>query len=205
MNNSNFLEAAASFYGLAEAPLRKTELFTDAGQVVLAFELVPSDEDMAGIVARMQNMQALEKARAQPQDLEPILPTDERMRAEYGALDPRDKSAFGAFARYKAWRLGQVMDEVIAGPAEEAVDSAQALADLPPHVYLQAGECTPLQRAMALGQDEKGRYAVAVEDLTPEQHFARFATEDEKALAEADNTAAAIAARIAGDFGGLPG
>lgn len=43
--------------------------------------------------------------------------------------------------------------------------------DIPAHVYLTAAECTPLQRVMALGQDEKGRYAIALEDLTDEQQL----------------------------------
>lgn len=164
-----FLKAAASYFGQAGA--RKVELFTDGTIPVLALELVLTDENMAGIVERMRTMWADAEALAAQQAAraQPEMPSDTRMRDEYYGMDKRTKSQFGSFMNYRAWRLGQALAEVRAG--KDVL--VQETVELPAHVYLSPGECTELQKAMAVGRDEKGNYAVAPEDLTPEQREAR--------------------------------
>lgn len=195
---ATFLDAAASYYGLGETAARKLELFTDGSDLVLAVEVRVTDDDMAGILARMNNMRQLEKARQQPQ-AEPIMPSEQRMRSEYTAMDRVTKSQFGSFSVYRAWRLGQ--DNFVAGEADRV--------ELPPYVYLSPAECTPQQKAMAIGQDQKGNYAVAVEDLTAEQRKAfeeaPSAVVQARAAHDRLNGADGKPTSNADDFGGVPG
>lgn len=158
--NDTFLKAAASYYGQPDA--RKVELFTDGATVVLALELALKDEDMAGIVERMRAMWADAEAlqaqqQAQATQAMASVPSEQRMRDEYNGMDKRTRSEFGSFARYRAWR--------------GAVDpyAVQDTVELPAHVYLSPAEATEQQKAMAVGRDAKGNYAVAPEDLTTAQ------------------------------------
>lgn len=152
---SNFLPAAASYFGLADADLRKVELFSDEHGPIVAFEVRLSDEDMAAVLKRAAEMKAEALAAPPATTAASAQPSEERMRAEYADMDKRTKSEFGSFARYRAWRLGQ--------GAEQVADAA------PAYVYLSPTEATVQQKAMAIGMDEKGNYAVLVEDLTEEQ------------------------------------
>lgn len=171
--SNKFLEAAASYYGLDGLP-RRFELLTVDGTPMLVLELVLTDEDMAGIVARMQTMKADAIALQAQQDYEVNPPSDARMRDEYNAMDKHAKSEFGSFSRYKAWRLGQ---------AQEAVE-------VPAHVWLTSAECSPQQRATAVGMDEKGRYAIAPEDLTTAQRRMHGLEPDPYAARPADEVGA---------------
>lgn len=121
-------------------------------------------EDMVTIAERMKAMQ---EQAPDPIYVETEVPlTREELRARYNALSKRERSAFGSFARYEGWRRGALYIESLdpyATPAQ--VDKVE----LPPHVYLSPAEATPQQKAMAIGRDEKGNYAVAVEDLTAGQ------------------------------------
>lgn len=97
-----FLQAAASYFGLGDVKPRRSELFTDGGEIVAVFELVLSPDDVAGIADRMK---ALQTAQAAPGEViviesEPIY--REAMRKAYDALSPAEKSRFGSFARYLA-------------------------------------------------------------------------------------------------------
>lgn len=152
--DNNFLKAAASYFGLAETNLRKSGIFTEDDTLVIGFEVRLSDEDMMGILQRMQAL--TQEAPPEPLYVQAEGPSREELRAEYDGMDARTRSQFGSFLRYESYRL--------AGGAETVTK-----VELPPYVYLSPGECTAQQRAMAIGQDEKGNYAVTIEDLTPEQ------------------------------------
>lgn len=163
---NNFAKAAASYFGLGEIVPRKVEVFSDGLSNVVVIELNLTDEDLVGIAGRMQAMQqisATDDRRMTDWDSSPVVVANEqKLRDEYDSLDKVTKSRFGAFHRYKAWRLD--------GGAEPTGEPERApVIDLPAHVYLTGAECTAQQRAMAIGQDEKGRYAIAVEDLTVDQ------------------------------------
>jgi len=54
---TDILQAARSYYGLADANVRKTEWFTDEGKTILCFEIVTEGEDFIGIVERMKRLQ----------------------------------------------------------------------------------------------------------------------------------------------------
>lgn len=54
---SDILQAARSYYGLADAKVRKAEWFTDEGKTILCFEIVAEGEDFIGIVERMKRLQ----------------------------------------------------------------------------------------------------------------------------------------------------
>lgn len=54
---TDILQAARSYYGLADANVRKTEWFTDEGKMILCFEIVTEGEDFIGIVERMKELQ----------------------------------------------------------------------------------------------------------------------------------------------------
>ena len=54
---TDILQAARSYYGLADAKVRKTEWFTDEGKMILCFEIVTEGEDFIGIVERMKALQ----------------------------------------------------------------------------------------------------------------------------------------------------
>ena len=129
---SNFLKAAASYYGLA--PGTRMELGMDeiGNPVILArIEVRVADDDMAGIVSRMKAMQAdaeALQARNKPGSrMAPPMPSVQRMRDEYNGMDKRTKSQFGSFVNYKAWRLGVTMDEALAGPVDEPVGVSDAV------------------------------------------------------------------------------
>lgn len=155
--SNEFFKAAARYFGVAEGAAHKTEVYTEGGVLVLALEIPLSDADLAGIADRMKTMQ--EQAPGPAYDyVEVEVPSEQRMRDEYNAMDKRSRSEFGAFHRYKAWRLGTTLDTVTTGKVE-----------LPAHIYLSPAEATAQQKAMAIGRDERGNYAIAVEDLTEEQ------------------------------------
>lgn len=211
--NSKFLQATASYFGLADTHASQAEVHTtEQGAMVATFQIQLTDEDMVGILGHM-------KAMAEPMPTEPIYvqteaPSDERMRDEYNAMDKRTKSEFGSFARYKTWRLG--------GGAE-LVDKVE----IPPHVWIEPGDANLMQRVMAVGRDERGRYAVALDDLTAEQRRRHelatqgvmFGAADigaadtmragyvERTMAATDRLTGADSKPTsnADDFGGLPG
>lgn len=153
---TTFQEAAASYFGLAETNLRKTEVFTDAGEVLLVFEIPLNKDDILGIADRLRAM--VEQALPEPVQAETRGWTREELREQYNALSPAERSQYGAFSRYEAWRRGEGSFQV------------QAKIELPAHVYLNPAEATEQQKVMAIGRDEKGNYAVTMEDLTSDQY-----------------------------------
>jgi hypothetical protein len=95
---TDILQAARSYYGLADTDVRKTDIYTnEAGQPMLVFELALSAEDFIAIGARMQNMQ---QPDTQPDTAIIEGPTVEAMREAYNALSKAEKGRYGSFARY---------------------------------------------------------------------------------------------------------
>lgn len=95
---TDILQAARSYYGLADTESCTTQLFTNqAGQTCVAFEIPLSNEDFAAIVQRMQNMQ---QPDTQPDTAIIEGPTVEAMREAYNALSKAEKGRYGSFARY---------------------------------------------------------------------------------------------------------
>lgn len=95
---TDILQAARSYYGLADTDVRKTDIYTnEAGQPMLVFELALSAEDFIAIGARMKNMQ---QPDTQPDTAIIEGPTIEAMREAYNALSKAEKGRYGSFARY---------------------------------------------------------------------------------------------------------
>jgi len=95
---TDILQAARSYYGLADTESCTTQLFTNqAGQTCVAFEIPLSNEDFAAIVQRMQNMQ---QPDTQPDTAIIEGPTVADLRRDYDALSRVDKGRYGSFARY---------------------------------------------------------------------------------------------------------
>lgn len=153
----DFIAGAASYFGLPVDQVVEGKVHTEHGCIEVVLHVQVTADDLAGIAGRMKAM--AEVPPVPHHTPQPAAPTDAELREEYNTLTKADRSRFGAFHRYKAWRMD-------GGPEQQ-----QATIDLPPHVYLAAGECTAQQRAMAIGQDEKGQYAIAVEDLTEAQRI----------------------------------
>lgn len=106
---SDILQAARSYYGLADTDSCTTQLFTNqAGQACVAFEIPLSNEDFSAIVQRMQNMQQSEK---QPDTAIIEGPTVEAMRDAYNALSKAEKGRYGSFARYMAESSGGILEQ----------------------------------------------------------------------------------------------
>lgn len=95
---SDILQAARSYYGLADTESCTTQLFTNqAGQTCVAFEIALGNEDFVAIIERMQNMQQFDNS---PDTAIIEGPTVEAMREAYNALSKAEKGRYGSFARY---------------------------------------------------------------------------------------------------------
>lgn len=105
---ADILQAARSYYGLADTESCTTQLFTNqAGQTCVAFEIALSNEDFAAIVQRMQNMQ---QPDTQPDTAIIEGPTVEAMRESYNALSKAEKGRYGSFAKYVAFGSDGIVD-----------------------------------------------------------------------------------------------
>lgn len=110
---TTFQDAAASYFGLADTGVRKTEVFTHEGEMLVVFEVPLTTEDVLGIADRMRAM------GDQPAPQATIAPpvSREDMRAAYSALSPAERSQYGSFAKYVA--LGGGADPFAPVGAEE--------------------------------------------------------------------------------------
>lgn len=153
----SFLVAAASYFGLPDTQVMQGSAVETApgGTIDLVLRISLTPDDVMGIAGRMKVMAEMEQPEPGPAPAE--MPSRERMREEYNALDKRARSEFGSFARYVAWRGGS---------------DPFAVSEVPPHVYLWHHEATLRQRAEAIGRDAQGRFAVAVDELTEDQRNA---------------------------------
>lgn len=157
---SDFLKAAASYYGIPADIISKSEFFAADGQSTFVVEIPVSTEDMLGIADRMKTM------HAPPPEVAPVHQADELnvhvMRKEYNGMDQATRGRFGSFAAYVAWRT------------TEGADVAKEEKALPAYVLLDRNEATESQRVWAGADPASGKYMVQVEDLTPQQLAAHF-------------------------------
>jgi len=152
-----FLDAAASYFGLADTSIRKKECFTDSGELVMVFEIPLSIDDIEGITQRMKVMR--EESVAEPEiDLSAVpYPAPEEMRQAYNALSPAEKSRYGSFARFMA--MGGDAEQ--APPTEGAGARQVVHLDTPEEpeptnmdaVWVNDEECSPAQRQFASDSD----------------------------------------------------
>jgi hypothetical protein len=175
---SDFLKAAASYYGVPADIISKSEFFAADGQSTFVVEIPVSTEDMLGIADRMKMMRAEAQAQHEQvrKEMEYPVAGRELMRAEYNGMDQVTRGRFGSFAAYMAWRM---TEGAKLGKEERA---------LPAYVLLGRDEVTELQRAGSGVDPVSGKYMVQIEDLTPQQLAAHFGV-----TSNAD------------DFGGMPG
>lgn len=118
---SDILQAARSYYGLADTESCTTQLYTNqAGQACIAFEIALSNEDFTAIVQRMQNMQ---QPDTQPDTAIIEGPTVEAMREAYNALSKAEKGRYGSFARYMQDTSAGIVEIAAASPADEQTDA----------------------------------------------------------------------------------
>lgn len=98
---TDILQAARSYYGLADTESCTTQLYTNqAGQACVAFEIALGNEDFAAIVERMKAMQ---EAESQQVEQAPIFGEDldtHAMRRQYNALSKAEKGKYGSFGKY---------------------------------------------------------------------------------------------------------
>lgn len=153
---SDILQAARSYYGLADTESCTTQLFTNqAGQACVAFEIALSNEDFAAIVQRMQNMQ---QPDTQPDTAIIEGPTVEAMREAYNALSKAEKGRYGSFARYMAESGGSIVKGGYREGAQRFIDACEGRqvvhVDAPEEpepvsmdaVWLKTAQCTDAQR-----------------------------------------------------------
>ena len=183
---SDILQAARSYYGLADTESCTTQLYTNqAGQACVAFEIALSNEDFAAIVDRMKAMQQTE---TQPDIAIIEGPTVEAMREAYNALSKAEKGRYGSFARYMAESSTGIIEakEGAANPipmprsSHNTEHPARQVVhvDAPEEpepvsmdaVWLEAKDCSQAQMMHASDADlRSGRHLVQWAMLTDEQ------------------------------------
>ena len=184
---TDILQAARSYYGLADTESCNTQLFTNqAGQACVAFEIPLSNEDFAAIVQRMQNMQ---QPDTQPDTAIIEGPTVEAMREAYNALSKAEKGSYGSFARYMAESSGGIVETQQSwGPNPVAMPRSSLNTEHPARqvihvdapeepepvsmdaVWLEAKDCSQAQMMHASDADlRSGRHLIQWAMLTDEQ------------------------------------
>lgn len=177
---TDILQAARSYYGLADTESCTTQLYTNqAGQACVAFEITLSNEDFAAIVERMQNMQ---QPDTQPDTAIIEGPTVEAMRDAYNALSKAERGRYGSFARYMAESSNGIVTEGPAfiltpgyiEPSSREVVHVDAPEEPEPvsmdAVWLEAKDCSQAQMMHASDADlRSGRHLVQWAMLTDEQ------------------------------------
>lgn len=169
-----FIEAAASYFGVPlDQVVDGSTVDASKGDLDVVLRIALKPDDVVGIAGRM-------KAMAEQRDLEqsrvalaatapePVAPSNDQLRAQYNSLPAHQRSAFGSFAKFKA-----AAEQ--AGAEEPVGERKEGGLDLPPHVWLDASECTEQQKVFAVGYDHtKGQYAIDPDDLTNEQRAQRM-------------------------------
>ena len=157
---TDILQAARSYYGLADTESCTTQLFTNqAGQTCVAFEIPLSSEDFIAIGERMKAMQLAECHEAEQvsvfgEDLD-----THAMRQQYNALSKAERGKYGSFGKY----MSAISNGIIDAPEAEEPTTMDA-------VWIDASEAT---EAQALYKSDvcyqTGRYRVPWAMLTEEQ------------------------------------
>lgn len=177
---TDILQAARSYYGLADAKVRKTEWFTDEGKTILCFEIVAEGEDFIGIVERMKRLQEehpMSAAHEDEGDIDSLPPLFvSKMRSKYWALSDSERAEFANLADYisqggmtKHMRsLTALMDTNgrkvahIDAPETEEPTTMDA-------VWLWYPDTTEAQRMHASDTDDERGYLIPWAMLTDEQ------------------------------------
>jgi hypothetical protein len=197
----SFIQAAASYWGVPVDQLTHgSTIDATTGDIEVVLRVAVNQADLAGIAVRMQRMAteaAVDEAQAKPQVAYGPL-TDGVLRTAYNGLPTAERSKHGSFAKFKAymgapdsWDYGQHRVDAInagllpGGPGNTTPEPVE----LPPHAYVPGRALTEQQKAMAVGMNERGEYAMDPADLT-EQQRAQYG---------------AGVTSNADDFGGLPG
>ena len=98
---TDILQAARSYYGLADITSCTTQLFTNqVGQTCVAFEIPLSPEDF---IAIGELMKAMQEAESQQVEQVPIFGEDldtHAMRQQYNALSKAERGKYGSFGKY---------------------------------------------------------------------------------------------------------
>ena len=181
---TDILQAARSYYGLADTESCTTQLFTNqAGQTCVAFEIPLSNEDFSAIVERMKAMQQEE---SQQVEQAPIFGEDldtHAMRQQYNALSKAERGKYGSFGKYMAVMsngivsqanreyLAEFLDDAIGGRKVAHIDAPETEEPTPMDaVWLEARDCSPAQMMHASDADlRSGRHLVQWAMLTDEQ------------------------------------
>lgn len=122
---SDILQAARSYYGLADADVRKADIYTnEAGQPMLVFEIAFTNDEFFGIADRMK---AMNQAEGQDRPDTAIIegPTVEAMREAYNALSKAEKGRYGSFARYMAESSGGIVEGGYREGAQRFIDACE--------------------------------------------------------------------------------
>lgn len=158
---TDFMVAAASYMGLPDGQvLEGSTVDASSGDLELVLRVSVTADDLVGIGKRMGVLMA-QKAVDDAQRVKawvdaPEL-TNEELRAAWQALEPSEQSRHGSFGRYKLHIEHGTM------PLGDL--------ELPAHVWMHGNALTEQQKAMAVGMDEKGRYAMDPDDLTGSQRL----------------------------------
>lgn len=160
----DILQAARSYYGLADTDVRKTDIYTnEAGQPMLVFEIAFTNDEFFGIADRMK---AMNQAEAQEQPDTAIIegPTVEAMREAYNALSKAEKGRYGSFARYMAESSTGIIDVYTGEPYENLLKRDVVHVDTPEEpaptsmdaVWLPLDECSEAQKQFAVDWSNVG-------------------------------------------------
>lgn len=163
---NDFVVAAGSYFGMPEGRvMHGSTIDTKDGQLTLVLRIDLTTDDVVGIGKRVGVLLAQAESDARVEDMEPILPSREALRAQYNSLPASQRSAFGSFHKYVV-----AYDAGYEPPQGWAADSEpKGPAVIPAHVWVPGSELTGPQLAMAMSMDEQGRYAMDPADLTSEQ------------------------------------
>lgn len=184
---SDILQAARSYYGLADADVRKTDIYTnEAGQPMLVFEIAFTLDDFLGIAERAKNMQ---QPDTQPDTAIIEGPKVEAMREAYSALSKAEKGRYGSFARYMAESSGGIVETQQSwGPNPVAMPRSSLNTETPARqvvqvdapeepepvsmdaVWLYDAECSPAHKQHSSDYESQGnRWLIQWAMLTDEQ------------------------------------
>lgn len=169
---TEILQAARSYYGLADAKVRKTEWFTDEGKMILCFEIVTDGEDFIGIVERMKRLQEEHPMSADHKDdgksYGPF-PSFEAF-ADYNHMGPEERAAYCE----EMITISPDHSTLVVSPGERKVAHIDTPETEEPTtmdaVWLEAKDCSQAQMMHASDADlRSGRHLVPWSMLTEEQ------------------------------------
>lgn len=180
---TDILQAARSYYGLADTESCTTQLYTNqAGQACVAFEIPLSNEDFAAIVERMKAMQQEESQQSDTVPLDIEIPDMADLRKEYNALSKAEKGRYGSFSNYLKEGSHGIVEGGYREGAQRFIDACEGRkvvhVDAPEEpepvsmdaVWLEAKDCSQAQMMHASDADlRSGRHLVQWAMLTDEQ------------------------------------